>query len=283
MKLIEYSDVNAFLERTRSFLESDQALYGLALGNAIRIAEGHRFGAEDPWFAVVEEGPWLRAIVLQTPPHAMMLVTAELEAITPLIEGMRKSGRTIPGVVGPADTVPFVTGRWAHIHDLDQKVRMHMHLFCADKVIPPSAPPAGEMVKASPEDLTWLSEWTTGFSVDCHMPPNDPALPEPAVPMVEQERLFLWKDATGPKAMAAFTRETPQSYSVSWVYTPKEQRGKGYASALVAELTQHALDSGKQFCSLYTDVTNPTSKKIYAEVGYRHYCDVQHVDFVAKE
>lgn len=282
MKLIEYTDVNAFLERTRSFLESDQALYGMALGTANRIAGGHRFGTEDPWFAVVEEGQWLRAIVLHTPPRPMILVTAELEAITPLIKGMQASGRKFTGVVGPSEAVPFVTGRWAHIHDLDQEVKMRMRLFCADQVIQPSNPPAGELVKASVEELPWVNSWADAFIADCHMPANDPGLPNPAIAMVDRQALYLWKDATGAKAMAAFNRETPKSHSISWVYTPREYRGKGYASALVAALTQHALDSGKQFCSLHTDVANPTSNKIYTEIGYRHYCDVQHVDFVAK-
>ncbi len=282
MKLIEYSDVNAFLERTRSFLESDQALYGMALGIANRLAGGHRYGSGDPWFAVVEEGQWLRAIVLQTPPQALIVATAELEAITPLVQGMRESGRAISGVVGPADTVPFVAGRWAHIHDLDQEVKMQMRLFCADQVIPPSNPPAGKSVKATVEELPWVNNWADAFVADCHMPPNDLGLPNPAIALVDQQALYLWKDATGAKAMAAFNRETPQSQSVSWVYTPKEHRGNGYASALIAALTQQCLDSGKKFCSLHTDLSNPTSNKIYTEIGYRHYCDVQHVDFVAK-
>ncbi len=281
MKVIEYSDAAAFLERTRSFLESDQALYGMVLGVAERLLEGHRYGTPDPWFAVVEEGPYLRAVVTHTAPRPLMVACAELEAITPLVKHMQETGRELNGVVGPADTVPFISGRWAHIHGIEQHVKMNLRLFCLDKVVPPSDPAAGEMVNATAGDLTWLDAWTDGFITDCHLPPNDPGLPSPAVNLIEKDCLFLWKDETGPKAMAAFNRETPDSYSVSWVYTPRESRGKGYASALVAAVSQHALDSGKKFTSLYTDLANPTSNKIYQEVGYRHYCDFQHVDFSA--
>jgi hypothetical protein len=42
------------------------------------------------------------------------------------------------------------------------------------------------------------------------------------------------------------------------------------------------LDSGKKYTSLYTDVANPTSNKIYQALGYRPYCDVQHVEFVGE-
>jgi GNAT superfamily N-acetyltransferase len=279
MKVIEYSDVQSFLERTRQFMESDQALYGMALGTAERLLRGQRFGDQEPWFAVVEEGPWLRAIVLQTPPRPMILVTIELEAISPLIQRMRESGREIGGVIGPAESVPFFTGRWAHIHGIEQHVNMHMHLFCLDKVIDPTGAPAGEMVCASIKNHDWLDSWTDCFITDCRLPPIAPGMPNPAKKLIAQGNFFVWQDATGPKAMAAFNRETCDSYSISWVYTPKEFRGKGYASALVAALSQHALDSGKKFTSLHTDVANPTSNKIYQKLGYRHYCDMQHVEF----
>jgi hypothetical protein len=43
----------------------------------------------------------------------------------------------------------------------------------------------------------------------------------------------------------------------------------------VAALTQRTVDSGKKFCCLYTDLTNPTSNSIYRKIGYRPVCDVQ--------
>jgi hypothetical protein len=47
-----------------------------------------------------------------------------------------------------------------------------------------------------------------------------------------------------------------------------------YATFRVAALTQRVLDSGKRFCCLYTDLTNPTSNSIYQRIGYREICDV---------
>jgi hypothetical protein len=37
----------------------------------------------------------------------------------------------------------------------------------------------------------------------------------------------------------------------------------------VAALSRHALAEGAERCALFTDLANPTSNKIYAEVGYR--------------
>lgn len=46
-----------------------------------------------------------------------------------------------------------------------------------------------------------------------------------------------------------------------------------YASACVAALSQLILDEGKEFCTLFTDLANPTSNHIYQQIGYRPVCD----------
>ena len=61
--------------------------------------------------------------------------------------------------------------------------------------------------------------------------------------------------------------------AVNAVYTPPEQRRRGYATAAVAVLSQRLLDTGYQFCCLFTDLSNPTSNTIYQRIGYRPLCD----------
>jgi predicted GNAT family acetyltransferase len=57
------------------------------------------------------------------------------------------------------------------------------------------------------------------------------------------------------------------------VYTPPELRGRGYASALTAALTEQLLQR-RRFCYLYTDLANPTSNSIYRRIGYRPVTDI---------
>jgi predicted GNAT family acetyltransferase len=63
------------------------------------------------------------------------------------------------------------------------------------------------------------------------------------------------------------------------VYTPPEHRGHGYGSAVTAAASQIALDRGKRFCFLYTDLANPTSNAIYTRIGYRPVCDSREIAF----
>ena len=57
------------------------------------------------------------------------------------------------------------------------------------------------------------------------------------------------------------------------VYTPGEQRGRGYASATVAAVAEAAQRDGHQVC-LFTDQANPTSNKIYEAIGFRPVVDL---------
>jgi predicted GNAT family acetyltransferase len=74
--------------------------------------------------------------------------------------------------------------------------------------------------------------------------------------------------------VSSFGGATPSGIRIGPVYTPPELRGRGYASALVAELTRRLIAGGRQFCFLFTDLANPTSNSIYQRVGYRPVTDV---------
>jgi predicted GNAT family acetyltransferase len=80
---------------------------------------------------------------------------------------------------------------------------------------------------------------------------------------------YRWEVDGTPVAMAALSRPTPRGITINAVYTPHAHRRHGYASALVAALTDEGLRRGKAFCILYTDLANPTANAIYQAIGYR--------------
>jgi predicted GNAT family acetyltransferase len=90
--------------------------------------------------------------------------------------------------------------------------------------------------------------------------------------------LYVWEDQE-PVSMVGYAGPTPNGIRVSAVYTPPERRNRGYASAGVAALSQMLLDGGRRFCFLFTDLANPTSNRIYQQIGYRAVCDVDECKF----
>ncbi len=83
---------------------------------------------------------------------------------------------------------------------------------------------------------------------------------------------LLWDDG-GPVSLAAYGSPTPSGTRVGPVYTPKERRGRGYATSLVAGLTAERLAAGLAFCFLFTDLANATSNAIYARIEYEPVAD----------
>ncbi|MGI6617918.1 MAG: GNAT family N-acetyltransferase [Saccharofermentanales bacterium] len=68
-------------------------------------------------------------------------------------------------------------------------------------------------------------------------------------------------------------RHVRQGTGSGFVYTSPYFRGKGYASSILAQLSQMALDKGFKKCALYTDLSNPTSNSIYTKIGDVPVCD----------
>ncbi|MEZ4679331.1 MAG: GNAT family N-acetyltransferase [Caldilineaceae bacterium] len=91
---------------------------------------------------------------------------------------------------------------------------------------------------------------------------------------IADQHLFFWEDGE-PVSMVALARPTAHGIGIGPVYTPPQYRGRGYASSAVAQLSQQMLDTGKEFCALFTDVANPTSNHIYQAIGYRALVDFQ--------
>jgi uncharacterized protein len=90
--------------------------------------------------------------------------------------------------------------------------------------------------------------------------------------------MVLWDDGR-VGCMAARARRTRRTESVNHVYTPPEERGRGFATALVADLSQRLLADGRAQCVLFTDLANPTSNAIYARIGYRPIGDFTMIRF----
>jgi hypothetical protein len=114
----------------------------------------------------------------------------------------------------------------------------------------------------SDEKLVW--EWMAGFVRDVGVSAPPTGFVQS---LLDERKLFFWDD-DGPRCMVAAGRDSPHGACITTVYTPREHRRSGYATAAVAAISRNLLNAGKHFCCLYTDLSNPTSNSIYAKIGY---------------
>jgi len=109
--------------------------------------------------------------------------------------------------------------------------------------------------------------------------PRKPVTSESALVSIRQKRTFFWVDGGEAVSIALANRPQITGICVSGVYTPPTQRRRGYARALVAEVSKEMLSRGYELVNLFTNLSNPTSNKIYQEVGYKPVCDYHQYRF----
>jgi RimJ/RimL family protein N-acetyltransferase len=226
---------------------------------------------EPAYFAVVEVDGRVVGATMRTPPHNLILSELDdLAAIGPLLEDARAEFGSLPGVVGPKEPVARFAEAWG-----SARLEIAQRAFRAEHVEPPSGVP-GTMRDYLRGDRELAAQWMDAF-VEEALPEPPPGTSEEFVDHREEDPdagIVLWEDAGAVVSMAGFGGRTPNGTRVGPVYTPPELRGRGYASALTAALTQRLLDGGLRFCFLFTDLANPTSNSIYQRIGYEPVSDI---------
>jgi predicted GNAT family acetyltransferase len=251
-----------FAEATRSFLLEREAENNLLFGLLERINDGEAL------YRVVRDGDRIIAAALQTDPlHNFILSHASEEAVVALADALSAEGRSLPGVLGSAPCVNRFSERWAELRGLTVRRVLEMGVYRLTKVIPPARSPRGQYCIAGPEDLDIVAKFIGEF-VRVIGEPDTGAHVEGARRRIEAGTAALWKVDGQAVSIAASAGQTPNGIRVNLVYTPPQFRNHGYASATVATLSQRLLDSGRKFCFLFTDMANPTSNKIYRDIGY---------------
>jgi len=275
------SSVEAFLSHAGATLMRDEAANSLIFGLCDDLRRG-RYAKHAPVLARVNDSRGrLLTVAFQTPPHNLVVSFCEDSSAWPaLATALANAKVTAPGALGPAREVVEFADAWKNETGTQLRMGLASRIHQLSKVLWP-AQPGGEMRNATTTDLELVRDWTVRFMQE--------SVPDEVVPIEEivrtaeqrvaEGKLFLWIDGDSPVCMAQLTGQTPNGIRISGVYTPPDRRRKGFASALVAHLSQRQLDEGRRFCFLYTDAENPVSNRIYQRIGYREVCECRHVLF----
>jgi len=279
VKLSHYDDPAQFLEHSKQFLEAREAENNLLLGISSWLSTHPERIQPSLYFAIVEEKERIEAAAMMTPPYRLVLARAENRFLDKIVDDLSNRRIVIPGVNGPKETSLAFAKLWAKQKNGSYQLRRSLRIYQLSKVISPR-PVNGYMRLAEPRDSKILIQWALGFGEETAEEPRDQQeASERVQQLIQDERLYVWDDE-GLRSMAAWATPTTNGVRVNFVYTPIEFRGKGYASACVAALSQALLNSGRKFCYLFTDLSNPVSNNVYQRIGYVPVCDYSEYDFL---
>ncbi|HTU94196.1 MAG TPA: GNAT family N-acetyltransferase [Solirubrobacteraceae bacterium] len=262
-------DLHAFDVRVRPLLEARiennvpaTVLTGMLQGQHL---------ATPPVLAVgVGEDGMIAAAALRTPPWLMLCTPVKAGDAAALLDLWLEHDPDLPGVNALSDTARTIAADWTRRTGGSERPRTAMALHSLRAVVDPPRPAGGRLAMASAADRDLCLAWWDGFVADSHV---IDAGREARTAMVDhriaQGHMFLWVDGGRPVSLVAINPPTAGVIRIGPVYTPPSERRRGYATSAVAAVSRLGLEEGAHTCMLYTDVANPTSNKIYADVGYR--------------
>lgn len=279
MGWVTTGDVAEFLARTDGFLREERARNAVLLAVAETVRAGQReHSAGDggtpppgPLFGWWTDGGAVRGAFLHTPPSRLLLSAVPPEATADLAAATL-AGRQLAGVNAQTEAATAFAAAWSRSTGCQVRTHMRTRLYRLAGLAWPDPLPDGAPRVPGDEDAALLTEWFEAFSRESReMVGADHAA---AVrDRLSYGGLTLWESGGTPVCLAGLTRQVAGIVGVGPVYTPPPWRGRGYASAATAQVSDAALAAGAEVVLLYTDLANPVSNSIYRRIGYREVED----------
>jgi hypothetical protein len=294
MRLRFFAEPAAFLAVAGEHLAAEPVISTVVTTVAHRVmaqvAEGIAQPDRDWWLAVVDESGAVRGVGMRTAPaapHPPFLLPMPDAAAVALAHALHDRGEEMRRINGALPAVEVCAGETARIVGGHVEVGQHTRLHELGELVPPAAVP-GELVVATETDLELAMAWFTAFMDDADQQAGRPRgataheVPDRSAMLrrIRDRELWFWVDGTGQRVH--LTGVNPPSFGVARVgpvYTPPAERGRGWASNAVAEVSRQVRAGGARVC-LYTDQANPTSNRIYAALGYRPVADMANLVIV---
>ncbi|HDR7799096.1 TPA: GNAT family N-acetyltransferase [Bacillus tropicus] len=268
IQLHVYEEILTFKEAVTPFLEKNEQENNLILGVLQMVQQPIFMG-------VAKQEEEIVIVFLQTEEKKQIIVaTSEMveEDIVELAKKLAEVYPNIPGLIGNKKIVQRLAEEIAVLENKKTTVAMEQGIYEL-KQVKKKWNGDGVFREVNSDELTLIEQWIYQFCEDVKLPTTKEEAKQTAHTLITNHRLFGLEVDGKLVSVAAKTRPTKNNITVNFVYTPTEAREKGYASNCVAALSQRMLDKGYKTTTLYTDLANPTSNKIYQEVGYEQIAE----------
>ena len=267
MEVLCFDDPAAFIAAAGTYLEKDPFSSNVIAVHVDALRAGIRTKGEHEKFWVVLDAGEAVGLAMHTPPHNIFLSRLSPDAARVLAASVSATGRDLPGVSGEVEAGASFAEAWAQYRGQLSSLVVAMRMYRLGELRRPGNV-AGMARLAELADLDVVAGWLQAFHDEA-----DPAAPTldwrtQASERVAARQLWLWEAGGLLTSLAGLSRPVAGVSRVGPVYTPTQQRRRGYGAAVTAGATAAALEAGADHVVLYTDLANPTSNAIYQEIGY---------------
>ena len=278
MKLNRFQDAKEFYSRTQEYLLEKEFINSLLLRIGKIFVDRPKTYKEPPYLATVERDNNIVAVAIKTPQRNLILSDVQdLTALENIAEDIHKNEGEIPGVTGLTKETQTFAKIWENLTGQSYKISMHLRIHKLEKVQLINKA-TGHLRLATCSDRDLLLFWIKAFYQEAagSISAN---INKEVDRYLKEKNVYFWQDNNKSVSFASGSRSTLNCVNIGPVYTPPEYRRKGYATSMVADLSQMLLDKGFKYCLLFTDLANPTSNNIYRKIGYQPVSDWNEYSF----
>ncbi len=270
-------DAKSFWDANANSLLAHESEYNLMIGITLGIISAERVWGELSCFTVRHGSEIVGQAMHTGGDKPLILTRMSTEAVDALVDATIENNFFPERVSGPAETAEYCASVFATRRGAKAHIFQRQGIYELKEVIWPT-PDGGKLIGGTAQQRELTLEWAEHFVRECFPEEAEPkALAEDMVKnRLGAGHVYFWQTAEGDiVSMAGRNRESPNTATISWVYTPPEKRGRGYARSVVAHLSQLWLDRGKKACNLFTNLANPSSNKAYVSVGYEQLLEAR--------
>lgn len=270
MRFVLTSDAEEFAEHAEHFLA--ERVERNALATVLLNARRGSLASTTPLFAYGLGANGKACVAaLRTPPWPLLAGDLDQAAADALMDAWLSVDPAVPGVSGLPASARAVAAAWARSTGGSTRCRMREAIHLLREVRDPQRPARGVLRPATSSERDLLVEWEEAFASEAGIGQAAEAARVVEVRLANRAQ-FVWDDE-GPVSTLALSPEIAGTVRIGPVYTVPDRRCRGYASSAVATAARRILAEGTRQCTLFTDLTNPTSNKIYAGVGFRRFAN----------
>lgn len=279
MLVKEYNHAQDFLENYESILLEQEAVSQLVLYSAyhgcqaLMDDEPYESQANQSVYGAVLDEDRVILLFCNVIPYNLVVYTPETNHINQACAALAK-------FLGSRHTViKGISARHDVCQDFIEEYKKYIRCSFAEKLgihimelreVKELTPIEGLHRPALPEEAKLAAQWMIEFQMESLATEMDyEAALDRAEHLIREHKIYFYENEEKKAVtMAAAARKLAHGTAITYIYTPEENRGKGYAAANIYYLVKELLDQGNEFCTLFVDKKNMLSARAYEKVGF---------------
>lgn len=263
VKIVQHKNVAELLVHCSALLKLHEAEDNNLIHLLHLIEEDSPIVSPPYWFGTVEVDGKPIGCCVHALPDGLVTTALPQIAANPLYDALVQDIPAPTRIVGTPGFAHAIALRYAQQGVNEARLSARWHVYRLDNIseLPKSA--SGELTLGHKKDSPLVSRWARAYSEES---PSFLNVMQFMLGKLDSGELYFWHDDEA-RAMVTISGRGMPAPRISSVFTPKEFRGRGYASQAVAAVCEAQRAAGAPYVVL-TATHGGAAARIYQRLGF---------------